>query len=423
MKKIKLPSTSDLVLAAASATGKVSKAGKPSQTRSASRGESDSAAAATRAADSDSTKGPTTAADTSSRAYRRETAASADSLQTDSRVAAASAPATSPNPASRRETATSADSLQRIGIPRALLYYRYGPLWTTFLTELGREVVLSRPTDRGTVERGGQLSNDECCLASKIYMGHVDELVGRCDAVFVPCLDNVGLFRDFCTKFQALPDLVRNTFYEQNLQVVSCLVNKRFEKCGLRDGMLELGENLGATPREAKRAWRAAIHAQDAAEREAVAAQQRVLADRPDDGITILLAAHPYLAHDPYMGGAIADMAANLGVTLLHTDRFDRKTALKRSAEFSDTLPWVVNREIVGAIMALHDKVDGILLVSAFPCGPDSMTDDAIIRCIQGKPILNLTVDAQTGTAGLETRIESFVDILRYQKKGGYVHE
>ena len=418
MKKIKLPSTSDLVLAAASATGKVSKTGKPSQTRSASHAATDSAAttAATKVANSNSAKNPTgDACDRSQTSAHHKAATSADSSQTAGcRNAAASTPAASQN---------SAAHLQRIGIPRALLYYRYGPLWTTFLTELGREVVLSRPTDRGTVERGGQLSNDECCLASKIYMGHVDELVGRCDAVFVPCLDNVGLFRDFCTKFQALPDLVRNTFYEQNLQVVSCLVNKRFEKRGLRDGMLELGENLGATPREAKRAWRAAIHAQEAAEREAVAAQQHVLAARPADGITILLAAHPYLAHDPYMGGAIADMAADMGVTLLHTDRFDRKTALKRSAEFSDTLPWVVNREVVGAIMALHDQVDGILLVSAFPCGPDSMTDDAIIRCIQGKPILNLTVDAQTGTAGLETRIESFVDILRYQKKGGYVHE
>ena len=49
------------------------------------------------------------------------------------------------------------------------------------------------------------------------------------------------------------------------------------------------------------------------------------------------------------------------------------------------------------------------------------MTDDAIVRCIQGRPVLNLTIDAQSGTAGLETRVESFVDILRYQKKGGYV--
>ena len=28
----------------------------------------------------------------------------------------------------------------------------------------------------------------------------------------------------------------------------------------------------------------------------------------------------------------------------------------------------------------------------------------------------------QSGTAGVETRVESFVDILRFQQKGGYVH-
>ena len=61
--------------------------------------------------------------------------------------------------------------------------------------------------------------------------------------------------------------------------------------------------------------------------------------------------------------------------------------------------------------------------MSAFPCGPDSMTDDAVARCIHGKPLLTLTVDAQSGTAGVETRIESFVDILTYQRKGGYLHE
>ena len=32
-------------------------------------------------------------------------------------------------------------------------------------------------------------------------------------------------------------------------------------------------------------------------------------------------------------------------------------------------------------------------------------------------------IDAQSGTAGVETRVESFVDILRFQQKGGYTHE
>ena len=49
------------------------------------------------------------------------------------------------------------------------------------------------------------------------------------------------------------------------------------------------------------------------------------------------------------------------------------------------------------------------------------MTNDAVMRCITGLPILNLTIDAQTANAGVETRVESFVDILTYQGKGGYV--
>lgn len=105
------------------------------------------------------------------------------------------------------------------------------------------------------------------------------------------------------------------------------------------------------------------------------------------------------------MCGAFSDMLANMGVTPLYADRYDRKRALQSSFQFSDTLPLIVNREIVDSTMNLHDGVDGILLVSAFPCDLDSMTDDAIIRCIKGKPVLNLTVDAQTDTAGLETRI------------------
>lgn len=313
-------------------------------------------------------------------------------------------------------------NLQRIGIPQALLYHRYATLWTEFFRAIDRKPVVSKPTDRETVERGSALSNDECCLASKIYMGHVASLIGNCDGIFVPCIDNLGNFKSFCTKFQALPDMVANTFVEKAPTIVSCQVNETIEHTSMQDAFLALAADFGCAPRQAKHAWKAALHAQQQAEAEAASRQQRILQNRSKSDITILLAAHPYLAHDPFMGGALEDMLTDMGVTLLFADQCDRKRALQKSFEFSDTLPWVVNREIIGSIMQLHNAVDGILLVSAFPCGPDSMTDDAIIRCIQGKPILNLTVDAQTGTAGLETRVESFVDILRYQKRGGYIH-
>lgn len=328
---------------------------------------------------------------------------------------------------------TAADAPRRIGMPRALLHYRYGTLWTTFFEELGCNVVLSDPTDRGTVARGDALSNDECCLASKIYLGHVAALVegGACDAVFVPSIANVGRRRGFCTKFQALPDLVANTFADERIELVSCLVNEVEEHAGMKEALIALAAERFATPRDAKRAWKVAARAQELAERAALSKQanalaklaaERATAKRPEDApLGILLAAHPYLAHDPFMGGALVDMLERMNAMVLFTDDADRERALKTSFDFSDTLPWIVNREIVGAITQLHDDVDGIVLVSAFPCGPDSMTDDAIVRCIQGKPVLNLTIDSQSGTAGLETRVESFVDILRYQKKGGYV--
>lgn len=76
--------------------------------------------------------------------------------------------------------------VRSVGLPRALMTYRLGAKWRAFFEALGREVVVSGPSDRGVLERGQALSVDECCLASKLYLGHVDALAGRVDAVFVP---------------------------------------------------------------------------------------------------------------------------------------------------------------------------------------------------------------------------------------------
>ena len=41
------------------------------------------------------------------------------------------------------------------------------------------------------------------------------------------------------------------------------------------------------------------------------------------------------------------------------------------------------------------------------------MVNEMIIRRIKDRPILNLLLDSQDGNAGIETRLESFVDIIR----------
>ena len=318
--------------------------------------------------------------------------------------------------------------VKTVGIPRALMYYRYKTLWKTFFEELGRTVVLSEPTNRELFEKGDLASVDECCLASKIYMGHAESLLDSCDAIFVPNYTNVGRRQSFCTKFQALPDLVTNTFHAQNPRIISCLVDEVQSGLTMRQTFEELALEFGVTKKEAKRVTKRAFSAY-AQENERYCEKQRKLMDanyaiapekRP---LSILVAAHPYVIHDPFIGGPVSETLEQMGICALYTDGVNPEKALNKSQEFSATLPWIVNREIIGAILTLYKHIDGIILVSAFPCGPDSMTNDAITRNITGKPTLTLTVDAQSGTAGLETRIESFVDILRYQKEGGYFHE
>ena len=314
--------------------------------------------------------------------------------------------------------------VQTVGIPRALLYFRYKTMWRTFFEELGRTVVVSNKSDRSTLEAGAHLSIDECCLASKLYMGHVASLLGKCDAIFAPSIDNLGNFKGFCTKFQALPDLVANTFIAQRPRIISCEIDRADSHIKEQEAYIDLGQKLGATRKESKKAYAAAVRAQANSDEKRARKQEDLLkrvskmpeGERP---LRILLAAHPYVVHDGFVGSPLIDMET----CVLFADRHNHEKALEKSFEFSDTLPWIVNREIIGTILDLYDQIDGIVLVSAFPCGPDSMTNDALMRCIKGKPILSLTVDAQSGTAGLETRLESFVDILRYQQRGGYLHE
>ena len=104
------------------------------------------------------------------------------------------------------------------------------------------------------------------------------------------------------------------------------------------------------------------------------------------------------------------------GAVSLRADALEPGTARKACAGFSPTCRWIVSEEIVGGVYLWKEKVDGIILVSAFPCGPDSMTNELLIRRIRGIPILTLVLDTQSGMAGIETRLESFLDIIRFQK-------
>lgn len=307
-------------------------------------------------------------------------------------------------------------AIQKIGIPRGLMIYRDGILWKSFFENLGYQSVVSGKSDRQILDEGIQLAIDETCLPFKVYLGHVKELIGKCDAVFVPRMGGFESKERMCTRYQSLPDLVENIFKGTQLQILTVSYDW-YDHIKEEKVYMELGLCLGKTKKEVKKAYNLAKKEQESWFKSQEKKQGKILEGTKTK---ILLAGHPYVLHDGYMGGEIAEILKRMGHEVLYTDYVNRENALKRSYHFSKVMPWIINREMTGAIMLLKDKVDGIVLISAYPCGPDALVNDMLIRKINGIPVLQLTLDAQEGTAGVETRIESFIDIIQYQKAGGY---
>ena len=97
----------------------------------------------------------------------------------------------------------------KVGIPRALLYYYYYPLWKTFFEGLGAQVILSSPSTKGILTDGLRFAVDEICLPVKLAFGHVLDLIGKVDYIFLPRLISIRRNEYICPKFLGLPDMVR----------------------------------------------------------------------------------------------------------------------------------------------------------------------------------------------------------------------
>ena len=303
-------------------------------------------------------------------------------------------------------------SPMKIGIPRAFLYYRYHVLWQIFFEELAVDLIVSPETNKEIMGRGMSCAIDESCLSSKIYLGHVEWLIGKCDYVLVPRISNYGSAGTVCTKFQAIYDVVANTFRDRDLKLLDYNIDLKNAE-GELGAFLKMGKFLNKGKPQAMLAYVKARQAYKSASAAELKAQDYLL---DCSQIKVLLVAHRYNVYDKYIGEPIIATLKDMGVIPIVADIANKKEVLAKSAEISQTLPWVFNKELVGAILLYLDKIDGLILMSTFPCGPDSLVNEMINRRIKHKPILNLILDGQEGSAGIETRLESFIDIIKFKR-------
>lgn len=296
-----------------------------------------------------------------------------------------------------------------IGIPKALLYYKYGNLWTMFFEELNLNIIISPNTNNNILETGINLSLDEACMAMKVYLGHINYLIGKCDYILVPRIKCLKKHEKLCTNFSCLYDLINNLFDIKILNYNIDVENSEDEIYAF----ISLGKELGFSCLKSYQAYLKAKEKDNMLKMRKVSKQKTILAT--SNKIKILVAGHSYILYDDMLGKRITKILEDNNIDLLYSDNYDNKYLDKYSKKISKSNYFTYNKEIMASISYYEDMIDGIILITAFPCGPDSLCNEMIKRYVN-IPIIELTIDDSNANAGIETRLESFIDILKERK-------
>uniref|UniRef100_A0A7C6A8P6 DUF2229 domain-containing protein n=1 Tax=candidate division WOR-3 bacterium TaxID=2052148 RepID=A0A7C6A8P6_UNCW3 len=296
----------------------------------------------------------------------------------------------------------------KIGIPRALLFFRYGNFWQRFFQELGMEVILSPKTDKMILEKGLGRVSSEVCLPIKVICGHIEELIDKADYIFLPRLVTLKDNLYACPKMIGIVDVALLEF-ANSCPILAPKIRNNFFLPHFYIG-LKLTHNPLRSFQALKRA-RSALK------------EVKTIPEFPLDKPKIALISHFYNLEDDFIAKDIIQTFKRNGF-LIYTKEDLPDSILSSAQGFARNIRWVYERELYNAFNYYLDKVDGIVTVISFGCGPDSLIAEMMAEKAKTyhKPFLSLIIDEHTGQAGLVTRLEAFIDCLKRQRATRSVH-
>jgi len=365
----------------------------------------------------------------------------------------------------------------RIGIPRALMFYRYFPFWKVFFEALRWEVVVSD----GVGRKGKIVYFEDSCLPMKLLVTHAGRLAGEADHLFIPRLVSLHPKFILCPKFRGAPDIVRLAI-EKRISILDETIDLRTREHSLQRAFLTIGEKLGASQKECRNAFSEAGQSLAAfqegwidrinrlptrdffdldvptpavkpspqetrLERHCEGVQRpkqshsvfdKEIAALPSvarndkkgyeeaegerEKLRVAFIGHPYNLFDIDVNKDVIGLAKQLGMEILTSDLFSEKMIEKEISDLSKEIYWSSGREIIGSLFRfLSGGVDGVVFVTSFKCGIDALLQEFAKRTLRLRGgsiarLLVLSFDEHTGREGLTTRLEAFKDVMEAQR-------
>lgn len=323
----------------------------------------------------------------------------------------------------------------KIGIPRALAYYAYYPFWKEFFEKLGLETVTSQLTSKQILDNGVKEAVTDACVPIKLFHGHVLDLKHKADYIFIPRLVSVNKEDGvtFCPKFLGLPNMIKASI-EGLPPLIDVRIDLKKGKGELFKICYQVGKKLGVGIWRVFRAFSSGLKNQAKYQRLLSQYYTPLEALRIIDGVEQLppndleqdlrfaVLGFPYTIYDRFVNVDIVNKLRNLGIKVLTAEMVPPHILLRQAKKVPKNLFWNFSNQVLRAALYYleNNRVDGIIHVTAFGCGPDAMVDKMIELEAKhrGKiPFMSITIDEHTGEAGLMTRIEAFVDMLTLRRE------
>lgn len=313
----------------------------------------------------------------------------------------------------------------RVGIPRGLLYYEYSPLWTNFFQKLGVDVLTSHKSNKRIINNGTFHTVDDACIPVKLYHGHVLDLKDKVDYLFIPRIMGVYPKEYICPKFCGLPEMINCS-----IQGLPKVINTKIDltkKNNEKASVLEIGRHFCSNKKLILEAYEHAKTIYKSykddflmgilpEENLTIKATQPFIKDKK-----IMVMGHPYILYDDYLNMNIINKIRDYGFDILTPDMLSEDTISDYAKSYNQKIFWLFFRKLIGASLYMieHNLADGVIFISSFGCGIDSVVSELVERKMRKNnvPFMLMVIDEHTGEAGFNTRLEAFIDMINWRNK------
>ena len=306
----------------------------------------------------------------------------------------------------------------RIGIPRALLYYWYGFYWENFWKTSGLTVITSPATNQQLMSAGIEVGLDELCLPVKIFLGHIRILAHQVDYIMIPHLIKVESDAYICPKFMGLPDIVSHAV--PNVKDKMVVVKVGPEQVDMSVSLKKAAKQLGIKSNFRKFSNKPDLTINPAVEMLNNYNKEETLA-KNDNRLNIGLLGHPYCLYDSCFNLNLLKALNLNGVKFLTPEMLPDNYRGIGSNKLAKKLFWTTGKlqfDALDWMLNSAEEVDGFIQIAPFACGPEAIVGDMLERRIKAanKPYLKIFYEEHSGEAGIITRLEAFIDLIKYRR-------